>query len=94
MPTIVVEVMPKAELLDPQGKAVAGALGRLAQTGTSSLTVTGVRVGKRFELTVDGPVDATVLAEVKVLADTVLSNSVIEDVVGIHVADSPAGALA
>ena len=28
MPTIVVEVMPKAELLDPQGKAVAGALAR------------------------------------------------------------------
>ncbi|MFK5004421.1 phosphoribosylformylglycinamidine synthase subunit PurS, partial [Klebsiella pneumoniae] len=28
MPTIVVDVMPKAELLDPQGKAVAGALSR------------------------------------------------------------------
>ena len=49
MPTIVVEVMPKAELLDPQGKAVAGAL---ARTGRG--VVSGVRVGKRFELTVDG----------------------------------------
>ena len=48
MPTIVVEVMPKAELLDPQGKAVAGALARL---GHSALH--GVRVGKRFEITVD-----------------------------------------
>ena len=86
MPTIVVEVMPKAELLDPQGKAVAGALGRLGQT-----TFSGVRVGKRFELTVEGHVDDAVLNEVQKLADTVLSNSVIEDVVGIHVLDAPAG---
>ena len=86
MPTIVVEVMPKAELLDPQGKAVAGALARLGQT-----TFSGVRVGKRFELTVEGHVDDAVLNEVQKLADTVLSNSVIEDVVGIHVLDAPAG---
>jgi phosphoribosylformylglycinamidine (FGAM) synthase PurS component len=51
VPTIVVEVMPKAELLDPQGKAVLGALTRLGQSQFSS-----VRVGKRFELTVDGEV--------------------------------------
>ena len=47
MPTIVVDVMPKAELLDPQGKAVAGALARLGYDGFE-----GVRIGKRFELTV------------------------------------------
>ena len=86
MPTIVVEIMPKAELLDPQGKAVAGALGRLGKT-----RFTSVRLGKRFELTVDGRVDDAVLAEVQELADTVLSNSVIEDVVGIHVLEAPAG---
>ena len=86
MPTIVVEVMPKAELLDPQGKAVAGALGRLGKT-----RFTSVRLGKRFEITVDGHVDGAVLAEVQELADTVLSNSVIEDVVGIHVLEAPAG---
>ncbi|GAA2034501.1 phosphoribosylformylglycinamidine synthase subunit PurS [Agromyces tropicus] len=79
MPTIVVDVMPKAELLDPQGKAVAGALSR---TGHGSIS--GVRVGKRFELTVDGPVDDALRAEVAALAENVLSNSVIEDVVGIH----------
>ena len=61
MPTIVVEVMPKAELLDPAGKAVAGALHRL---GTGHFT--SVRIGKRFELTVDGPGDDAVLAEVRV----------------------------
>jgi len=79
VPTIVVEVMPKAELLDPQGKAVAGALSR---TGHSAIS--GVRIGKRFELTVDGSVDDAVRAEVRELAEHVLSNSVIEDVVGIH----------
>ena len=38
MPTIVVEVMPKAEILDPQGKAVAGALTRLGHNQFSTLT--------------------------------------------------------
>ena len=85
MPTIVVEVMPKAELLDPQGKAVAGAL---ARTGHESITA--VRVGKRFVLTVDGPIDDAVKAEVAALAGNVLSNSVIEDVVGIHYEQSNA----
>jgi len=82
MPTIVVDVMPKAELLDPQGKAVSGALTRL---GVQDFT--GVRIGKRFELTVDGDVDDAVLAKVREIADEVLSNSVIEDVVGIEVVE-------
>ena len=79
MPTIVVEVMPKAELLDPQGKAVAGALQRLGKSEFSA-----VRIGKRFELTVDGPVDDSVLADVRDIAQTLLSNGVIEDVVAIR----------
>jgi len=86
MTTIVVEVMPKAELLDPQGKAVAGALRRLGKT-----EFTGVRVGKRFELTVEGSADAALLAEVQELADTVLSNSVIEDVTDVYVLEVAAG---
>ena len=88
MPTIVVEVMPKAELLDPQGKAVAGALGRLGR-----IQFSGVRVGKRFEISIDGEADAATLAAVRELADTVLSNSVIEDVVGIHVQVAPSSAV-
>lgn len=80
MPTIVVEVMPKAELLDPQGKAVAGALARLGKSQFSA-----VRIGKRFELTVDGPVDEAILAEVRQLAEDMLSNAVIEDVVSVSV---------
>ncbi|HEY9423216.1 MAG TPA: phosphoribosylformylglycinamidine synthase subunit PurS [Microterricola sp.] len=85
MPTIVVEVMPKAELLDPQGKAVAGALARIGKDGFSS-----VRIGKRFEITVDGPITDAVRAEVEAIANDILSNSVIEDVVGIHY-ETPAG---
>ena len=77
MPVIVVEVMPKPELLDPQGKAVAGALHRLGKSG-----IAGVRIGKRFEVTVDEVTDA-VLAEVTELAEDMFSNSVIEDVVSI-----------
>lgn len=82
MPTIVVDVMPKAELLDPQGKAVAGALARLGRS-----TFTGVRIGKRFEITIDGAADEATLAEVRQVAEDILSNGVIEDVVGIHVVE-------
>lgn len=81
MPTIVVDVMPKAELLDPAGKAVTGSL---ARQGKSQFTE--VRIGKRFELTVDEVTEA-VLAEVRELAESMFSNSVIEDVVSIRVAD-------
>ncbi len=81
MPTIVVDVMPKAELLDPQGKAVAGALTRLGHTEFS-----GVRIGKRFELTVE-KADEETLADVARIADEILSNSVIENVVGIEVVE-------
>lgn len=82
MPTILVEVMPKAEILDPQGKAVAGALSRLGKDH-----VTGVRIGKRFELTVDGTVDDAMLAEVREIAEDMLANTVIEDVVSISVSE-------
>lgn len=80
MPTIVVEVMPKAELLDPQGKAIAGAL---ARTGRGTFQV---RQGKRFELTIEGDeLTQELLDQVREIAADVLSNSVIEDVVGVHV---------
>jgi len=84
VPTIVVEVMPKAVLLDPQGKAVTGALHRLGNTSISE-----VRIGKRFELTVDEVTDE-LLAEVRAYADDMLSNSVIEDVVSIEVLEQAA----
>lgn len=76
MARVVVDVMLKPEILDPQGKAIQGALGRMGFTG-----VTEVRQGKRFEVEVDGPVDDAKLAEVRKLADTLLANTVIEDYV-------------
>jgi len=87
VPTIVVEVMPKAELLDPAGKAVAGALSRLGKSEFSA-----VRIGKRFELTVDGEVTEAILAEAQQLADDMLSNSVIEDVVRVYVLEGAGSA--
>jgi phosphoribosylformylglycinamidine synthase subunit PurS len=71
---VVVDVMPKPEILDPQGKAVLGALPRLGFEG-----VTEVRQGKRFELEIDGDLTDDRLAEVEQMAETLLSNPVIED---------------
>ncbi|MEJ7775388.1 MAG: phosphoribosylformylglycinamidine synthase subunit PurS [Nocardioidaceae bacterium] len=73
MPRVVVDVMPKPEILDPQGKAVHGALPRLGFSG-----VTDVRQGKRFELEFAGEVTDAILAEVHQMAETLLSNPVIE----------------
>lgn len=80
MPRIVVDVMPKPEILDPQGKAIAGALPRLGLTG-----FTGVRQGKRFELTIDGDVTPEILEQARTAAATLLSNPVIEDVTRVEV---------
>ncbi|MCW2856458.1 MAG: purS [Marmoricola sp.] len=74
MARVVVDVMPKPEILDPQGKAVLGALPRLGFDG-----VTEVRQGKRFELEIDGDLTEDRLAEVNAMAETLLSNPVIED---------------
>jgi len=68
---VVVTVMPKTEILDPQGQAIVGALGRLGHTGVSE-----VRQGKRFELEVDDKVTDDELSEI---AESLLANTVIED---------------
>ena len=74
MARVVVDVMLKPEILDPQGKAVHGALPRLGFEGVSD-----VRQGKRFELEVDGEVTDERLAQLHEVARTLLSNPVIED---------------
>lgn len=71
MARIVVDVMPKAEILDPQGKAIVGALDRLGFAG-----VADVRQGKRFELEVEGDLSDEQLEQI---AADVLTNTVIED---------------
>jgi phosphoribosylformylglycinamidine synthase PurS subunit len=71
VPRVVVTVMPKAEILDPQGQAIAGALGRLGHAGISD-----VRQGKCFHLEVDDSLSDAELAEI---AESLLANTVIED---------------
>jgi phosphoribosylformylglycinamidine synthase PurS subunit len=72
MARVVVDVMPKPEILDPQGKAVTGALARLGFAGMS------VRQGKRFEIEVEGEVTEDRLEDVRRAAETLLANTVIE----------------
>ncbi len=74
MARVVVDVMLKPEILDPQGRAVQGALGRLGLTG-----VADVRQGKQFVITLDGTLDADRAAVLERLAGELLSNPVIED---------------
>jgi phosphoribosylformylglycinamidine synthase subunit PurS len=74
VPRVVVDVMLKSEILDPQGKAVQGALPRLGVEG-----VTDVRQGKRFELEVEGELTEDRIAKLHEIAETLLSNPVIED---------------
>ena len=74
MARVVVDVMLKPEILDPQGRAVQGALGRLGLSG-----VTDVRQGKQFVIDVEGAVTDERLALIHILAAELLSNPVIED---------------
>ena len=70
--------MPKADLLDPQGKAVAGALHR-----SGNKDISAVRIGKRIELHFDREITDKDLAEAREIGESFLSNGVIEDVVKI-----------
>lgn len=80
MPKIIVEVMPKADLLDPAGKAVANSLQRKGHQ-----EIVNVRIGKRIELHyVNTPTEAD-LQVAEQIAQDFLSNDVIEDVVNITV---------
>lgn len=72
MARVVVDVMPKPEILDPQGKAVTGALGRLGFNGMT------VRQGKRFEIDIDGEATPERLDQVRDAAEKLLANTVIE----------------
>ncbi|MFC7535269.1 phosphoribosylformylglycinamidine synthase subunit PurS [Actinoplanes sp. GCM10030250] len=71
MARVVVDVMLKPEILDPQGQAVANALPRLGVTDVSS-----VRIGRRIEIDFAGEPD---LDRAREIADKLLANPVIED---------------
>jgi phosphoribosylformylglycinamidine synthase len=72
MARFVVTVMPKPEILDPQGQAIVGALPRLGFAGVHE-----VRQGKHFELDVEDTADSAEIVEK--IAATMLANPVIED---------------
>ena len=74
MAIVVVNVALKPENLDPQGRAILGALGRVGLSG-----VVDVRQGKQFVLDIEGEIDATKLAQIHEIASTLLSNPIIED---------------
>ncbi|NMW47660.1 phosphoribosylformylglycinamidine synthase subunit PurS [Mobiluncus curtisii] len=78
MGKIVVEVMVKPEILDPQGKAIKGSLARL---GIENFV--DVRQGKRFTLDTAGEVTEADLEAARQAAQTLLSNPIIEDVVAV-----------
>ncbi|HEV2088101.1 MAG TPA: phosphoribosylformylglycinamidine synthase subunit PurS [Cryptosporangiaceae bacterium] len=71
---VVVDVMLKPEILDPQGQAIVNALPSLGFAA-----IAGVRQGKRFELAVDGELTPEVMEEITRAAQVLLSNPVIED---------------
>lgn len=70
MARVEVDVIIKPEILDPQGKAILGALGKLGHPGVGS-----VRQGKHFDLEVDDQVSDE---ELETIAGTLLANPVIE----------------
>jgi phosphoribosylaminoimidazole-succinocarboxamide synthase len=72
MARVVVDVMPKPEILDPQGKAVTAALARLGFEGMT------VRQGRRFEVTVDGDLTDARLDQIRQAAEKLLANTEVE----------------
>ena len=86
MARVIVDVMLKPEILDPQGRAVHGALSRLGLSG-----VADVRQGKRFVIELEGDLDDARRATLEELAGELLSNPVIENYT-MTVVDDEAGA--
>ena len=86
MARVIVDVMLKPEILDPQGRAVHGALSRLGLSG-----VANVRQGKQFVIELEGDLDDARRATLGELAGELLSNPVIENYT-MTVLDDEAGA--
>ena len=74
MARVVIDVMLKTEIHDPQGDAIADSARRLGYGEIAS-----VRQGKRFEVEIDGPADEEALRRVAKLAEDLLANPVIEE---------------
>lgn len=73
MPVVHIDVMLREEILDPQGQAVERALPSLGFTG-----VTGVRIGKHIEVTLDDGDADGLAAQIEAMTSRLLANPVIE----------------
>jgi phosphoribosylformylglycinamidine synthase PurS subunit len=69
-----ITVTLKNGVLDPQGKAIEGALGALGFDGVGA-----VRQGKVFDVELDGADRARAEADLKAMCDKLLANTVIEN---------------
>ena len=74
MARVIVDVMLKPEIHDPQGEVVRSASHRLGFGNVSA-----VRQGKRFEVEIDGDADEAAMARIEELARELLANPVIEE---------------
>ena len=71
---VLVDVMLKPEILDPQGQAVANALPSLGFPTPAS-----VRIGKHVEVEVEADSAQAAVEQVAKMAEVLLANPVIED---------------
>ena len=69
-----VTVTLKNGVLDPQGKAIEGAISALGIDGLNSC-----RQGKVFDLELDGSDKAKATSDIKAMCEKLLANTVIED---------------
>ena len=69
-----VTVYPRAQVLDPQGRAIAQALGRVGFD-----EVTEVRAGKSFEIELELDDRAEAEARLEQMCETLLANTIVED---------------
>ena len=71
---VIVDVMPRAGIADPEGATIERALPALGFSGVSN-----VKAGKSFRLSIDAENEAAALGKAAALAERLLSNPVIED---------------
>ncbi|MCG6115592.1 MAG: phosphoribosylformylglycinamidine synthase subunit PurS [Mesorhizobium sp.] len=69
-----VTVTLKNGVLDPQGKAIEGALGSLGFSGVGS-----VRQGKVFDIELDAADKSNAKSDIEAMCEKLLANTVIED---------------
>jgi phosphoribosylformylglycinamidine synthase PurS subunit len=68
-----IDVMPKKEILDPQGKAVTGSMKNLGLA-----EIHNVRIGKHISLEVEADNEATAHAKVEQACKNLLANLIME----------------